>query len=143
MFNISHEIDVKLIYKESKMKKRIVVTVLVVSLVSVGVFAGSMNYNKTRGIASEQSQMNSSLYVSVDNNSYRNVETNEIVTRDNLPENCRLGDQGRDNHNRRANNNSPQKGNRAKNHQRLDTSQNMREDGTRPYFQNNGLNSSN
>jgi hypothetical protein len=125
------------------MKKRIVITVLVVSLVSVGVFAGSMKYNKTRGLASERSQMNSSMYVQVDDYNYKNIENNELYTRDTLPENCRLGENGRDNHTRRANNNSPQKENRSKNYQRLDTFQNMREDGTRPYFQNNGLNSSN
>ncbi len=126
------------------MKKRIVVTVLVVSLVSVGVFAGSMKYNKEKGFPTEREQVNSSLYVENDGTFNKNVRQNERFTRNRLSENCSLEEQAKANQNRRNHNSkqSPKNLNRSTSSQRVDSSQGMR-DGIRPYYQNNGVNSSN
>lgn len=106
------------------MKKKILVLTLMVTLISVSVFAGRNHQNATKGenqqriarvenqqgqqrvmgveakqnqqkqqyLARAENQQGNPMYVQVGENTYKNVETNKIVLKENLPANCVLLD---------------------------------------------------
>jgi hypothetical protein len=71
------------------MKKKILALMLMVSVVTISIFAG----NQLRVLDQDGTQegLNSNpIYVQIDEDTYKNVETNELCSIDELPEYCRL-----------------------------------------------------
>ena len=71
------------------MKKKILALMLMVSVVTISIFAG----NQLRVLDQDGTQegLNSNpIYVQIDEDTYKNVETNELFSIDELPEYCRL-----------------------------------------------------
>lgn len=73
------------------MNKKFLALILMVSVATVGVFAS----NQFRVSRQDGSQLNSNsnpMYVLLEDGNYKNVETNQILTKSELPEYCRLVD---------------------------------------------------
>jgi len=71
------------------MKKRILALILMVAVATIGIFAS----NQLRVLDQDATQAglnNSPIYVQIDEDTYKNVETNELCSIDELPEYCRL-----------------------------------------------------
>lgn len=67
------------------MKKKVLTIILMVSIVSAGIFAA----NQQR--LSNQDGLNSNpMYIELSDGSYKNVETDEVVSASELPEYCQL-----------------------------------------------------
>ncbi len=71
------------------MKKRILTIILMVSVVAVGLFAGVQQRAYYQDVT--QLGLNSNpTYVELADGTYRNTETNQIVSESELPDYCRL-----------------------------------------------------
>jgi len=73
------------------MNKKFLALILMVSVATVGIFAS----NQIRASRQDGSQLNfnsSPMYVLLEDGNYKNVETNQILSKSELPEYCRLVD---------------------------------------------------
>lgn len=71
------------------MKKKVLTIILILAIVSVGLFA----VNHQRAYSEEglnYSEMNNPMYVELSDGTYKNVETDTIVSEEDLPEYCQL-----------------------------------------------------
>ena len=77
------------------MKKRIVLTLVIVSVVATGIFATSMRNNRSQSNRVSLSNHSSPLYVMIDEDTYKNVETNVLYSKSDLSEDCKYGENER------------------------------------------------
>lgn len=71
------------------MKKRFLALILIASIATVGVFAGH-NLRVSKQTDRDMGLNSNPIYVQIDEDTYKNVETSELFSIDELPEYCKI-----------------------------------------------------